>query len=101
MKSSCAGLLVVTGFLPTRHRRSVLQVESIWDSYLDYRFDWSKRLVDRGVSHSGKPAILPQTDGSKQRPQAFAPANLPPTDLLASLRIVLLLVLTRAGTPVP
>ena len=75
----------------------VLEVEHIWDSYLDYRFDWSKSVVGGRFSHSGKPASLPQTDESKQRPQAFAPANLPPTDLLASLRIVLLLVPTITG----
>ena len=70
----------------------VLEVEHIRDSYLDSRFDWSKSVVGGRFSHSGKPASLPQTDGSKFGPKAFAPANLPPTDLLAPLRIVLLLV---------
>ena len=110
---TCAGLLVVAGSLPPRSRRNVrspiavitcvvLEVEHIWDSYLDYRFDWSKSVV--GVGSPIRESLLhcPKPTSRNRDLKLLPPLICPPPTYSHRCGLCCCwCLLSRAGSPVP
>ena len=109
---TCARFLVVTGSLPLRSRHNVrspiavitcvvLEVEHIWDSYLDYRFDWSKSVV--GVGSPIRESLLhcPKPTSRNRDHKFLPPPNCPPPTYSHRCGLCCCwCLLSRAGSPV-